>query len=204
MNRSPSSIQLNYYEKTAQQYDEMHVATDDEHQEALYWLSSLILRYNIKSVLDVGCGTGRVQLFLRDRHPDVQIVGLEPSSALRLVAVQKGVSEDSLVDGSALTIPFPDTTFDLVCSFGVLHHLDRPDLAVKEYIRVARHSVFISDSNNFGQGSVLARLIKNSLRIFRLWKAYIYLATGGRKYRLSDGDGLFYSYSLFNDLKQTR
>jgi hypothetical protein len=32
-----------------------------------------------------------------------------------------------------------------------------------------------------------------------LWSAYNYVRTRGKKYQISEGDGLFYSYSVFNN-----
>jgi hypothetical protein len=61
--------------------------------------------------------------------------------------------------------------------------------------------VFISDANNFGQGSLLLRAIKQGLHRTGLWPLADYLKTRGKGYTLSDGDGLAYSYSVFDSLK---
>ena len=75
---------------------------------------------------------------------------------------------------------------------------------VFEMIRVARKYIFISDSNNFGQGSYITRMIKQTINFVGLWKWYNYVRTRGKHYQISEGDGLFYSYSVFNNLKQIR
>jgi hypothetical protein len=69
-------------------------------------------------------------------------------------------------------------------------------------LRVANTCVFISDSNNFGQGGKLNRLLKQIINSLGLWKAYNYLRTGGKMYQISAGDGLFYSYSVFSNYDQ--
>jgi hypothetical protein len=69
-------------------------------------------------------------------------------------------------------------------------------------LRVASKAVFISDGNNFGQGSPPQRMIKQALRAAGLWKAFDYVKTRGKGYLISEGDGLYYSYSVFTDYPQ--
>ncbi|WP_169055010.1 class I SAM-dependent methyltransferase [Azospirillum sp. TSA2s] len=121
-----SESQRAYYRKTAQLYDRMHVSQADEHTFALQWLTGLIRFYGFRRVLDVGCGTGRVGLWLAQHAPDVEVFGLEPVPEMIAEAIRKGHRPDRLVEGSALDIPYPDNSFDLVCEFGVLHHVQIP------------------------------------------------------------------------------
>lgn len=198
MSLTPPKAQQEYYEKTAAFYDEMH-GQDIEHDYALSWLSTLIEINGYKTILDIGAGTGRVAKYLKERH-DVKVVGVEPSEALRLKGHESGIAPDELVDGNALALDFEDNSFDLVCEFAVLHHIKDHRQAVSEMCRVAKNAVFISDSNNFGQGSFFKRSLKQAINAFKLWPAYDFLATKGKGYHFSEGDGLYYSYSVFNDL----
>jgi ubiquinone/menaquinone biosynthesis C-methylase UbiE len=106
------------------------------------------------------------------------------------------------VDGDALSLSYADNSFDVVCEFGALHHIQKPSAAVAEMLRVSRHAVFISDCNNFGQGGKGSRLIKRALNAIGAWPLANWLKTGGKGYTISDGDGLAYSYSVFNDFEQ--
>jgi SAM-dependent methyltransferase len=45
---------------------------------------------------------------------------------------------------SAYDLPFPNDTFDCVCSLEVLEHLERPGDALAELARVSRRSVLVS------------------------------------------------------------
>lgn len=195
-------LQRSYYSATAAQYDDMHLHRDDEHHLALRFLISMLPQLGIESVLDVGSGTGRGLIKLRQEAPRIRIVGVEPSSELRAIGHAKGLRVDQLIDGDAMRLDFPDGSFDLVCEFGALHHIPDPRKAVAEMLRVARVAIFISDSNNFGQGSAVARLLKQTLNAARLWRVADFLKTRGKGYTISEGDGLAYSYSVFNDLKQ--
>jgi len=195
--------QRRYYADTAGRYDEMHLhGGEDEHYFALSFLSGMIPHFGIRSVLDVGAGTGRSVAWLKAHSPELTIVGVEPVDALREAGHAKGLRADELIAGDGNALAFADGAFDLVCAFGVLHHVPDPARVVGEMLRVAKKAILISDSNNFGQGSVAARAFKQTLNAFGLWPAFNYARTKGKRYQINDGDGLFYSYSVFNNLPQ--
>jgi SAM-dependent methyltransferase len=198
------NLQRQFYADTAAKYDAMQISEQDEHQFALAILSAMIEFHDIKSVLDVGSGTGRALRYLKSRHPGVRFVGIEPVEALRKVGHQAGLSPDELKDGDINALAAADGEFDLVCEFAVLHHVPKPKQAVAEMLRVARKAIFISDANNFGQGGLMSRCLKQGINAFGLWRVFDWLRTGGRGYHVSAGDGLFYSYSVFNEYRQLR
>lgn len=197
--RDPALVQLDYYAQTAEEYDRMHVSATDEHAFALAVLIGIIDFFQIKSVLDIGSGTGRALLALRRMHPGLNVVGIEPSPELRAQGYRKGLTSEELLDGDAQALPYQDGSFDLVCEFGALHHIPNPRKAVSEMLRVARKAIFISDSNNFGQGSLSSRCLKQVINAFGLWRLADLIKTRGNGYTISEGDGLAYSYSVFND-----
>jgi ubiquinone/menaquinone biosynthesis C-methylase UbiE len=198
------TLQRQFYADTAAKYDAMQISEQDEHQFALAILSAMIEFHDIRSVLDVGSGTGRALRYLKSRHPSVRFVGIEPVEALRKVGHAAGLSHDELKDGDINSLAAADGEFDLVCEFAVLHHVPKPELAVAEMLRVARKAIFISDANNFGQGGLISRYLKQAINALGLWPAFDWLRTGGKGYHVSAGDGLFYSYSAFNDYRQLR
>ncbi|MCU7926555.1 MAG: class I SAM-dependent methyltransferase [Candidatus Thiodiazotropha sp. (ex Dulcina madagascariensis)] len=201
-NMSEIEIQRRYYAKTANQYDSLHLDENDEHFFALSFLVGAIDYLHIRSILDIGSGTGRAVQYLKKLRPELQVVGIEPVSELRKIGYSKGLSEDDLMDGDATSLHFDNAEFDLVCEFGVLHHIKNPDLAVAEMLRVASKAIFISDSNDFGNGSTVSRSIKQVLNLIGLWKLAYLIKTKGKGYTISEGDGLAYSYSVFNNYKQ--
>jgi ubiquinone/menaquinone biosynthesis C-methylase UbiE len=79
-----------------------------------------------------------VLLKLKEKMPHIRAVGVEPSPAQRGIGYAKGLSENELVDGDAMRLAFAAGSFDLVCEFGVLHHIPRPELAISEMLRVAK------------------------------------------------------------------
>jgi ubiquinone/menaquinone biosynthesis C-methylase UbiE len=180
----------------------MHLDEKDEHFFALSFMVGVIDYLGIQSILDIGSGTGRAIQYLKIVRPELRLVGVEPVKELREIGYSKGLSGDELIDGDATNLKFATGEFDLVCEFGVLHHIRNPALAIAEMLRVSNRAVFISDSNNFGQGSISSRLIKQVINLLGLWKFVDLIKTRGKGYTISEGDGLAYSYSVFNNYKQ--
>jgi ubiquinone/menaquinone biosynthesis C-methylase UbiE len=191
--------QQGYYTRTATAYESTHVKPGDEHFIALEYAAALLHVVRAKSVLDVGSGTGRVSRFLRQRRPDLEVEGVEPVGALRDQAQTLGTV---LHDASGEDLPFEDGSFDVVMSFGMLHHVPDPEPIVAEMTRVARLGVMISDANRFGQGSAAAGVLKLAIHRAGLWPVFERLRTKGHGYMESAGDGIFYSYSIFDSMPQ--
>lgn len=204
MNLREVDKQRGYYASAAARYDAEHVCEDRIHAMALRFLDSMVDFHGFESLLDVGSGTGRVLSYFHERRPTFDTVGVEPVAEMRAVGHAKGLSETQLRPGDATKLEFPDAAFDVVCCFGVLHHIKQPERAIAEMLRVARRAVFISDGNNFGQGSPRARLIKQALDFLRLWPAANLVKTRGKGYMWSESDGVAYSYSVFNNYEQIR
>ena len=202
--QSASEIQRQYYAETADRYDSMHVHAGDEHYFALGVMLAAVDFYGIESVLDIGSGTGRAVAHVKRARPALRVMGVEPVGELRDIGYRNGISREELVAGDALALPFEDGAFDLVCEYGVLHHIKTPARAVAEMLRVAKKAVFIADSNNFGQGGAFARTMKQTFNALGLWPLVDFIKTRGRGYTISEGDGLAYSYSVFNDYGQVR
>ena len=193
-------IQRSYYKSTANDYDQLHPDNvNDAHDLAFSWMLSLIDLFEIKSILDIGSGTGRQIKKIIDLKPDIKIVGIEPSKELREVGYTKNINPELLIDGNGMSLNFEDGEFDLVCEFAALHHMPFPEKAVSEMLRVSKKGIFISDANNFGQGSFIARSAKQILNKIGLWKVFDLIKTQGKGYTISAGDGLAYSYSVFNN-----
>ncbi|MBM3226650.1 MAG: methyltransferase domain-containing protein, partial [Candidatus Tectomicrobia bacterium] len=94
--------------------------------------------------LDVGCGVGWYALWLAAAiGPQGHVVGIDPSgerveAAKRLAQTpgQHATLEFRQGDGNA--IEAPTHSFDWVWCGDVLHHIDTPQVALQEFIRVVR------------------------------------------------------------------
>jgi len=194
-----TALQANYYADTAASYDAMHVREDDGHAVAMRYISALLQPLELHSMLDVGCGTGRAVRHFRAHHPGLYVRGVEPIRALVQQAVAAhGVPIGHLACGRGQSLPYRAGSFDAVCEFGILHHVPDPNTVVAEMLRVARRAVFISDANRFGQGSWLGRRAKLVFGHLKLWPFVNMIKTRGRGYTITPGDGLAYSYSVYD------
>ena len=117
------------------------------------------------SVLDVGCGTGTTDRFLRPRVGALCGVDTSEEMLAKATANVPGV-EFSCYDGE--TLPFPDRMFDVVMTICVLHHVPIPRRStfVSEMVRVARSDgvVAIFEHNPFNP---LTRHAVNSCELDR-------------------------------------
>jgi SAM-dependent methyltransferase len=86
-------------------------------------------------VLDAGCGMGRWLHFVRENGAEV--VGMDVSAAVDVAAQREGAGAD-FVQADLRCPPFPPESFDLVYSFGVVHHLADPASAVRTLAALVR------------------------------------------------------------------
>lgn len=83
--------------------------------------------------LDVGAGSGGVAAMLRDLGWEV--TALEYSPAAAGLTRERGIP---VVRGDARSLPFPDTTFDLVVSTDLWEHVAEHEAVAAEAFRVLR------------------------------------------------------------------
>jgi SAM-dependent methyltransferase len=93
-------------------------------------------------VLEVGCGEGRQLTAIGSRFPDAALIGLDLPD-VELTEAWDGIAS-SMVQASALRLPFADNSFDLVLAIEVLEHLPDPEQAMREIARVASDAVVLS------------------------------------------------------------
>jgi SAM-dependent methyltransferase len=201
----PAMEQQAYYAATAEQYEADHVHDGDEHYLALRHIAFYLEWINARSVLDTGCGTGRALRFLREALPNASVRGNDPSEELLAIAVRDhGVPADSLDCCPSERLPYQDSTFDAVVATGVLHHVPDPEKVVSEMLRVAKLAIFISDGNIYGQGGRNARRMKRLLARVHLLRSVNWVRRRGHHWFYSLGDGIAYSYSVYDSVPQLR
>ena len=196
-------IQRQYYSDTAQRYESMHAHEGAGDAFSAKLLQAVVRLVDAQSVLDVGTATGLSLRLLKDALPHVSVCGIEPVRELIKRAAANGhAAPGPIIQARGEALPFSDASFDVVCEFAILHHVPDPGAVVKEMLRVARKAVFISDSNRFGQGSRIHRIVKLLLFKARLWGLVDYLRSFGKGFLFSEGDGVFYSYSVYDSFQE--
>ncbi len=87
-------------------------------------------------VLDIGCGTGRSIMLLKDRF-GILPYGLDCSDAV-LSAAKEVFPEGEFILGDAANLPYPDAFFDAALMECVLTLFDDPKFALREASRVLK------------------------------------------------------------------
>lgn len=88
-------------------------------------------------VLDVGCGAGLLSNYLA--RAGMEVHGLDASRDS--LSVARRYDETKRVryrEGDALHLPYPDSSFDVVCAMDFLEHVEEPARVVQEASRVLR------------------------------------------------------------------
>lgn len=91
-------------------------------------------------VLDVGCGTGRLSIFLTKKGYNV--IGIDASEEMLRIARYKN-KEVKFVKGDAMNLPFPEKEFDYCSSFRTIMHTLDWKKSVGEMCRVTKNAVII-------------------------------------------------------------
>jgi ubiquinone/menaquinone biosynthesis C-methylase UbiE len=104
-------------------------------------LADLLAEPTPRTMLDVGCGGGQSAIRLKERHPHLQLTGMDLSAdqiiRARGRARRKGVAVSfEIADAEAL--PYRDAAFDIVYSFGSAKHWPEPVRGFSECWRVLR------------------------------------------------------------------
>jgi SAM-dependent methyltransferase len=121
--------------------DPFNAGSIESYRRSFHYLGATPERFGEAVVLDAGCGTGEKSLYMAGlgaRH----VVGLDLSATsirhARENAVRYGIRNLTFLNGSVLDLPFPDHSFDVVHSSGVLHHTADPYGGFQELVRVLK------------------------------------------------------------------
>ncbi|MEC7750405.1 MAG: class I SAM-dependent methyltransferase [Myxococcota bacterium] len=121
-----------YYDRFAERYDRRrgggyHAWLDDRQ-------AALVRRHARGGrLLEVGCGTGLV--LERLKHDFDDVVGIDLSEGMLERARARGLC---VQQARAEALPFEDESFDMICSFKVLAHVQEMRNAAMEMVRVLK------------------------------------------------------------------
>ena len=90
-----------------------------------------------QSILDVGCGTGKLLSKAAARWPAAQLIGVDPAQGMVDVACQRLPGATFYV-GSAESLPLPDSSVDVALSTISYHHWAGQATGIRDIARVLK------------------------------------------------------------------
>ncbi len=100
------------------------------------------IRLKPARILDIGCGTGYFTGLLRERFKRAHMIAVDIADSMIEAAKRKHTrrlpwqAKMQFVTADALSLPFPDTSFDLVCSNLTLQWVVHPRKMLSEMRRI--------------------------------------------------------------------
>ena len=93
-----------------------------------------ILNQNDLKILNIGCGPGRSSQYLSNFG---EVTSIEyDKDCCEFASQRTGLK---IINGSITELPFKENSFDLVCAFDVIEHVEDDQLAISEMKRVAKN-----------------------------------------------------------------
>ena len=109
-----------------------------ENRLRIPWISSEIEKKFPSSVdvLDIGCGAGFLTNALAEKHT---VTGIDLSQTSLSIAEKHDATKSvKYLYADAYSLPFDNTSFDVVCAMDVLEHVESPAQLIKEAARVLK------------------------------------------------------------------
>ena len=120
------------FEKFALEYDQWFENHEVEYAQELKAIRDLLPK--VGNGIEIGSGTGRFT------QPLGISLGIEPSQAMREIAISRGVN---IVAGTAESIPVEDGLYDYALMVTTVCFLDTPEIAFREAHRILKAGGFI-------------------------------------------------------------
>ena len=133
MIHSDDIVRFDRWSKTYDSSIAQRIFFDRVHRAVLEELGKM----PVQTVVDVGCGTGRLLRAVYARWPEARLIGVDASQGMIDVARQKlPVAEFHAAPAERL--PLPDETADVVLSTISFHHWEDRVAGVREVTRILR------------------------------------------------------------------
>ena len=150
---------LKEYQKVAPNWKSSAVANalnlEKNDERMLHIENDLEIELKNYKVLEIGSGVG--SFLIAAKTNNVDCYGIEPNLVgVETSAIRDSTLKDRILCGVGEQLPYKDGIFDLVVSFQVLEHTQKPDDVLRESIRVLKKNGYlyfvIPNYNSFWEG----------------------------------------------------
>ena len=122
---------------------EKYFINSERHAEQIINRAEKLLQFvNLKEArnyLEVGCGRGSVCKRVAEKYPwNVTGVDVDPEQIRLAQESSQDIPNIRFLTADAMILPFPDKEFDIVLSFGTMHHISNWLGALSEMRRVLK------------------------------------------------------------------
>jgi len=169
----PSILKLSSYKDPLQiekrgaiyEYTYPHYIIEDEVIDLLGLIGD-------KSLLDVGCGGGRMLLKAAERYPDAKLVGVDISPGMYAFAEEVARKEGMHItfqESDIMNLPYDDNSFDRVSCMHMLYHVPDIERAVAELSRVvSSNGVVVITANSIKSKPALRMLKQEAAKLMNV------------------------------------
>ncbi|MDC0120687.1 class I SAM-dependent methyltransferase [Amylibacter sp.] len=116
------------------QMDDKHSNESQKHFEVRF--EGHLDKFKDAKVLDVGVGVGRYAQIASKLG--AKVVGIDLSSSVDVAKKNLSESDVEIVQADTFNLPFAKQSFDIIYSFGVLHHTPNPRLAFSKLVSLLK------------------------------------------------------------------
>jgi len=129
---------IEHFEQWASSYENswMQRAFFDQTHQAVLTLAASIV-HQPESILDVGCGTGRLLRRAYRYWPEAQLIGVDPANGM-IERAKLLTPNATFFTGMGEALPLQDASVDLALSTTSFHHWQDQAAGIREIARVLR------------------------------------------------------------------
>ena len=157
---SSDSEAKDFFNRVAPEWEELRRGYYDE--SVINRLNDMKLLKEDMTVLDLGAGDGYLSRRVAGAVKKVIAVDIsaEMLRALAKKAAEEGISNIKTLEGDACDMPVEDSSIDLLCANMFLHHIEEPELVIKEMKRVLKPGgkVFLADLKEHSNSELKERM----------------------------------------------
>jgi len=94
-------------------------------------------------ILDAGCGWGRIILGILEKYSGLNLVAMDYQqesldNGIKIIGNESNGNNIKWIKGDIMSMPFKNDSFDIVYSMRVFQHLNSPEQAASEILRVLK------------------------------------------------------------------